>query len=136
MAALDTRKSTVRAPSLPKHHDSLGASEKINYNEKLKFTAGIDPYSVSSDFYSESMEKWPEVEFPHIINYLIFTTSEYMNEQLKAYKSLEAYQYFVAGWVQSIHVGKATDKTVILIGKVNLCIYFICRTLYTSLFDL
>ena len=125
MAALDTPKNTVRAPSLHKYRDSLGASEKINYNEKLKFTAGIDPYSVSSDFYSESMEKWPEVEFPDIINYLIFTTSEYTNEQLKAYKSLEANQYFMAGWVQSIHVGKASDKTVILIGKVSLCLFIV-----------
>ena len=62
MAAPDTRKSTVRAPSFPKYCDSVGATEKINYNKKLKFTVGINPYSVSSDFYSESMEKWPEVE--------------------------------------------------------------------------
>ena len=121
MATVDTEKRACCAPSLPKYRDSLGVLDKKNYDEKLKYTAGIDPYSVSSDFYSESMEKWPEVEFPDIVNYLIFTTSQYTNEQLKAYKSLESYQYFVAGWVQSIHVGKATDNILILIGKVSCC---------------
>ena len=84
MATVDTEKRACCAPCLPKYRDSLGVLDKKNYDEKLKYTAGIDPYSVSSDFYSESMEKWPEVEFPDIVNYLIFTTSQYTNEQLKA----------------------------------------------------
>ena len=75
------------------------------------------------------MENYAEIEFPDIANYLLFTKSRFTKEQLKAYKSLEAYHYFVAGWVQSIHVGNVTEKTVVRIGKVSLSIlnfvYFI-----------
>ena len=37
----------------------------------------------------------------------------------QAYKSLDAYKYFVAGWVRCFFVGKATDNIKILIGKVG-----------------
>lgn len=111
-----------RAPSLPNYRDSLSAEHLKIYDEKLKFTAGIDPYAVSGRLYSTAMENYPEIEYPDIVNYLLFTKSRFTKEQLKAYKSLEAYQYFVAGWVRSIHVGNVTEKTVVLIGKVSLSI--------------
>ena len=66
-------------------------------------------------FFSESMELWPEIEFPDIANYLLFSTSRYTKEELKA---LDAYQFFVAGCVSCIFVAKATDTSKILIGKV------------------
>ena len=108
-----------RVPSLRGYRDSLSAENRQMYDDKLKFTAGIDPYAVSDNFYSQSMDEWPEVEFPDIVNYLLFSTSKFTNEQLKAYKSLQSYQYFVAGWVRSIFVGQATEDTTILIGKVR-----------------
>ncbi|XP_078351893.1 uncharacterized protein LOC144636534 [Oculina patagonica] len=89
------------------------------YDEKLKIIAGIDPYSVSANVFSQSMTEWPEIEFPDIVNYLLFSTSKFTKEQVKAYKSLQSYQYFVAGLVRSMFVGKATQDTRILIGKVN-----------------
>jgi hypothetical protein len=102
-----------------KYLDSLTSENKERYKEKLKMIANIDPYTVTSIFYSDSMEKWPEIEFPDIVNYLLFTTSRFTKDQLKSYKSLDAYQYFVAGWVRSVFVGKATENTCILIGKVS-----------------
>ena len=30
---------------------------------ELKFTAGSDPYAVSDNFYSQSMDEWPKIEF-------------------------------------------------------------------------
>ena len=108
-----------RVPSLRGYRDSLSAENRQMHDEKLKFTTGIDPYAVRDNFYSQSMDEWPEIEFPDIMNYLLFSTSMFTKEQLKAYKSLQSYQYFVAGWVRSTFVGKATEDTIILIGKVR-----------------
>ncbi|XP_074614405.1 uncharacterized protein LOC141874140 [Acropora palmata] len=108
-----------RVPSLPKYRVTLALERRKSYDEKLKLIENIDPYNVSNFLFSDSMELWPEIEFPDIANYLIFSTSSYTKEQLKAYKSLDAYNYFVAGWVRCIFVGKATDNIKILIGKVN-----------------
>ena len=58
------------------------------------------------------MAKCPDIEFPDIVNNLLLSTSKFTKERVKAYKNLQAYQYFVAGWVRSIYVGNATsDKT-------------------------
>ena len=70
-----------RVPSLRGYRDSLSAKNRQMYDEKLKFTAGIDPYAVSDNFYLQSMVK--EIEFPDIVNYLLFSTSKFTKEQLK-----------------------------------------------------
>ena len=113
-----------RVPSLPKYRETLALERRKSYDEKLKLIENIDPYNVSNFLFSDSMELWPEIEFPDIANYLIFSTSSYTKEQLKAYKSLDAYNYFVAGWVRCIFVGKATDNIKILIGKVGFFFFF------------
>ena len=113
-----------RVPSLPGYFAGLNLDDKKSYEEKLKKISNIDPYNLSASFYSDSSENWPNIEFPDIVNYLLFTSSRYTNDQLKAYKSLDSYQYFIAGWVRCIFVGKATQSTRILIGKVSLSLIF------------
>ena len=44
--------------------------------ERFKCYAGIDPYSVSANFFPWSMDKWSEVEFPDMVNYFHFSTSK------------------------------------------------------------
>ena len=83
-------------PSLPKYRETLALERRKSYDEKLKLIENIDPYNVSNFLFSDSMELWPEIEFPNIANYLIFSTSSYTKEQLKAYKSLDAYNYFAS----------------------------------------
>lgn len=78
------------------YRDSLSSEKRKVYDERLKFTAGIDPYSVNGNFISRSMEKWPG---------MLFSTTRFTKEQLKAYKSLQASQFFVAGWVRSLFEG-------------------------------
>ena len=55
--------------------------------------------------------QWPDVSYPDMYNYLIETTSEYTHEQLKAYKSLEGYNYLANGWINSISVIKSDGKS-------------------------
>ena len=60
-----------RVPSLRGYRDSLSSENRQMYDEKLKIIAGIDPYSVSANFFSQSMTEWSEIEFPDIVNYLL-----------------------------------------------------------------
>ena len=48
--------------------------------------------------------EWSDLMYADIYNYLILTPSLYTHEQLKSYKSLDAYNQFVNGWVSEIIV--------------------------------
>ncbi|WAR04105.1 hypothetical protein MAR_019474 [Mya arenaria] len=54
------------------------------YERKLAWTQNVDILSL--------------VTYPDIVNYLLFTQSAYSADDLKSYKSLEAYRQFVFGW--------------------------------------
>ena len=47
------------------------------------------------------MKKWPSVEYADIYTYLIDTPGVYTREKLKARKSLDGYNYFMSGHVQT-----------------------------------
>ena len=57
----------------------------------------IERPPLSTSFFLQSMDKWPEIEFPEIVNYLFLSSTNFSREQLKAFKSFRSYQYFVAG---------------------------------------
>ena len=44
------------------------------------------------------MSESPEVTYPDIVNYLVYTQSAYTLAELKAYKSLQGYNYFISGF--------------------------------------
>ena len=82
--------------SIYKHLDAAG---KVRYPEKLKRIGDsvIDPYLFCDDALPTS--QYPLVEYGDIYNYLIDAPSPHTKEQLKAYKSLQGYQFCLAGWV-------------------------------------
>ena len=49
-------------------------------------------------------QHWPNVEYGDIYHYLVTTHSTYTQDQLKSYKSLDAYNFFVNGWIANITV--------------------------------
>ena len=74
------------------------------YEERLALLGGMqDPYVTISVNTSVDWLNWPNVEYPDIYNYFIATPSGYTEQQLKAYKSLDGYKYFVDGWVERCH---------------------------------
>ena len=92
------------------YYDSLKESEKERYCRKLCYLYGksetdkvhscreLDPYLLESNKWKDDVSSWPPVEFPHIYVYLIETPGEFTREKLKAFKSLEAYNYY-SKWV-------------------------------------
>ena len=62
---------------------------------------------------------WPSVEYVGIYNYLIESKGHYTNESLKAYKSLEAYNYFASGHVRKIYYYESSSRSKYVIFKAS-----------------
>ena len=54
----------------------------------------LDPYQFAADQWIDDISRWPPVEYPDLYSYLIETPGEFSKEKLKAFKSLEAYNYY------------------------------------------
>ena len=89
----------------------IPANAKARYVEKIALCDGVDPYA-SSTKYEDDISKWPAVSYPDIVNYLVLSTSFATGKQMKAYKSLESYNYFVSGWVDEVTVSVTTSGSV------------------------
>lgn len=78
---------------------TLSGADRTRYIDKIKlfsegqFNESTDPYQISD--WTDDIELWPSVEFGAIYTYLIDTKGEFTREKLKAYKSLEAYNYYI-----------------------------------------
>ena len=105
---MDRTSETVVTMSYSKYYyEELDSQAQERYKDKCTM-AGLstDPY-LSKDFVSggsNQQELWPDIEYPDICNYLIYTTSSYTKEHLKAYKSMDGYNFFVQGWVGKVEV--------------------------------
>jgi len=98
---------------------------KVRYIEKVQSifeynsTSSQDPYLICKEkFFSvlESNSKdLPNLAYPDIYHYLVHGVSAYTNEELKAYKSTEAYSYFVAGFIGNVECLKVfnTDNFIV-----------------------
>ena len=102
---------------------SLDYEARKRYITKLNIDSESlsDPYNVSQDEWIDDTRKWPSLEFGDIYTYLIETKGPYTKESLKAFKSLEAYNYYHSGYVRTvyIHETNSSSKYVTLKAKVN-----------------
>ena len=107
------------------YYSELKGEAKSRYEQKVRMLGRVDPYCSleSSTSTSSSVEwyEWPEVMYADIYNFLINTTSYCTHEQLKAFKSLDGYNFFVNGWV--------TNVTVILSRQITKAKIFIAMSL-------
>ena len=81
-------------------------SDKSHYKKKLSLKDGTilqDPWNIESGWVDD-ISQLPDIMFGDIYCYLINTPSEFTGEKMKAFKSLEAYKYFLAGHVQDISI--------------------------------
>ena len=92
-----------------KYFSELKDEAKARYEDKMKIVeCAKDPYC-----YLESEENstdviewtdWPDTMYPDVYNYLVHTVSLYTGEEMRAYKSLDGYNFLVNGWLNSITV--------------------------------
>ena len=103
------------------YFESLDYGSQKRYVEKLK-APGVeipDPYSIADDLWIDNPAKWPDVEFGDIYTYLIDTKGTFTKESLKAYKSLEEYNYFYNGYVHTVYYYSVSQGICVLKARVN-----------------
>ena len=105
--------------SLRNYLESLSTDAKDRYLEKIKLVDNTDPYTDSKKTWSRAVEDYPGVSYPDIVAYLLLTKSAYTNEELKNYKSLEAYNQFVCGWVRDISLKKSANENILVHARVS-----------------
>lgn len=71
---------------------------------------GFDPYKLKKSDFSEDLSLLPAVQYPDIVNYLVVQTSWTTMLQMKSYKAMEAYNFFVSGWVNTLQIKKTGGK--------------------------
>ena len=78
-----------------------------------KISIGIDPVLVEGkDFKPDCL---PPVESTDILCYLVLETSFYIRQQFKAFRSLEAYNQMVSGFIASVQGHIIANKFVVLV---------------------
>ena len=84
---------------LSKYAEGLEGKVKTRYLEKIS-AVGIDPLLIPQE--KLDTESLPPVEASELLSYLVFETSYYINAQFKAFRSLQAYDQMVSGFISSV----------------------------------
>ena len=88
-----------KIPILSEYCRKLDDHVKRRYLEKIA-EVGVDPVTIPDEqFNSECL---PPIEATDLLSYLVLETSFYTKQQFKTYKSLEAYNFMVSGFITSI----------------------------------
>lgn len=104
-----------KIPVLSEYVKSLDSHVKLRYLKKLS-VIGVDPQSIPSERFSADV--LPPIEATDLVSYLLLETSYYTKEQFKAYKSLEAFNQMVSGFITSVR-GLLISGKVVVVGKVR-----------------
>ena len=68
------------------------------YKEKHEIIGNIDPYSAPDSHFSVKIGDFPSLCYSDIANCLVFNLSPFSADDMKAYKSLKAYNQVIEGW--------------------------------------
>ena len=110
------------------YFNKLDPPTKKRYKEKLLIIGNIDPYSAPDSHFSVKIGDFPSICYPDIVNYLVFSPRPFSADDMKAYKSLEAYNQVIEGWVRDVKVMttsglKVVKGKVIRLISLNLLVY-------------
>ena len=113
MAPLPTSRKTKQ-----RYSDSLSGEAKTRYLHKIGLVGGRDPYEIASKDWSNDKSRWPELDYFDVVNYLVYSLSHYTMTEMRSYKSLDSYNYFVHGWVHDVS-DIVIDKLHLMTARVS-----------------
>ncbi|XP_077420898.1 uncharacterized protein LOC144051023 [Vanacampus margaritifer] len=98
---------------------NMDRTSKKRYLEKLDQAGTRDPYALPGFLFLTlehcEVGDLPNMCYEDILNYIIYATSMYTQEELREYKSLDAYKYFEDGHVRGTGVWEIPGKEIYLI---------------------
>ena len=104
---------------ISKIFQELDPQHASRHRQKIAAIGDVDPYTLKKDDLSADIEHFPSVTYPDIVNYMLFAPSPMTSEELKCFKSLEAYNHFMQGSVKEIDVKSFEDGKVTVTGRVS-----------------
>lgn len=98
---------------------NLPTVERQRYLQKLCFSLP-DPFNgtLRRQYFSTDLSDLPDVSQMNIFEYLVERECFYTREAFKAYRSLDAYNYYYSGKVRAILTYKA-GETCVVYGEVQ-----------------
>ena len=111
----DLKTLSFDIPVLSEYAKALDKQIKRRCLKKISLV-GVDPVSIPSEQFDP--ECLPHIEATDLLGYLVLETSFYTRQQFKAYKSSEAFNQMVSGFVTSVRGCKTFNKHVV-IAKVR-----------------
>lgn len=72
----------------------LSVKEKNRYVQKLNNLNGVDPYTMSASDFNLCLDDVPTITMNTILNFFIFGISKITHNEIRAFKSLEAFIQF------------------------------------------
>ena len=93
--------------------NKLDSTARARYKFKLSYdnekNCLPDPYTLPN--WINNPSEWPDLSFGDIYIYLIETPSQFDKKSLKAYKSLEAFNYFISGHGKTIWYHPVSERS-------------------------
>ena len=95
--------------SLSTYAIAMDLKIKPRYADKLSLCDGSDLYLLTKTDFSTNFHDFPNLQFSDISTYLVLQTSFYTAKQMKAFKSLEAYNFFCL-WLGQRHWSQTLER--------------------------
>ncbi|KAH7977265.1 hypothetical protein HPB49_000231 [Dermacentor silvarum] len=81
----------------------------------------MDPYTLRPGVDTTmDVNVFPEVTHGDIVSYIVYSSGFVTLEEMKAFKSMEAHNYFTSGWVRSLSAMRLRDEKVLLLVEPSL----------------
>ena len=111
----ESENGIIHETPLSEYAKSLRSNVRKRYIEKIS-VIGVDPLLIPED--NLNTDCMPPVEAADLVSYLVLDTSFYTKDQFKNFRSLQANNQMVSGFITSI-LGKIFADKYVVVGKVR-----------------